>query len=223
MMHKIQEKLLMLSKERNLGQHSLRQIGEMVGGASPQTIKHHLNQLEKKGLIRVDKAKGLVEKTKPGWAETSMKNARLLVLPILGGANAGPAVINAEENIEGYLRVSNSIVGRKSGDGLFALRVSGPSMNKASFDGKTIEDGDYIIVDGKDRSPRDGDIVLSVIDRMANVKRFHFDKDSGQIALVSESTQNFPPIYMHQSDDYMINGKVVQVIKKPKTNSQPSS
>lgn len=216
MIHKIQETLLSLSKEKNLGQLSLRQIGELVGGASPQTIKHHLNQLEKKGLIRIDKAKGLIEKIQPGWAETSMKKARLMVIPVLGSANAGPAAINAIENIEGYLRVSSNILKRKSTDGLFALRVSGPSMNSASLEGKGIDDGDYIVVDGNERTPQDGDIVLSVIDRMANIKRFHLDRDNGQIALVSESTQNFPPIYIHPDDDYMINGKVVQVIKKPK-------
>lgn len=43
-------------------------------------------------------------------------------------------------------------------------------MNKANVNGKTIEDGDYLIIDSDYRSPRNGDVVLSVIDDMANIK-----------------------------------------------------
>ncbi len=63
---------------------------------------------------------------------------------------------------------------------------------------------------------RNGDIVLSIIDGMANIKRFFLDKANNQVVLVSDSTKEFPPIYIHEDDDFMINGKVVQVIKKPK-------
>jgi SOS-response transcriptional repressor LexA len=87
-------------------------------------------------------------------------------------------------------------------------------MNRSLIDGKRIEDGDYVIIDGDARSPAEGDIVLSVIDGLANLKRFHLDKQNKQIALVSDSTQDFPPIYIHEDDDFFINGKVVQVIKK---------
>ncbi len=55
---------------------------------------------------------------------------------------------------------------------------------------------------------------MSIIDGMANIKKFHRDKANKQIALVSDSTQRSPPIYIHEDDDFMINGKVVQVIKK---------
>ncbi|HZT34945.1 MAG TPA: hypothetical protein VFA15_03425, partial [Nitrososphaera sp.] len=61
--------------------------------------------------------------------------------------------------------------------------------------------------------------VLSVIDKMANIKRYHFDKENNQIVLMSESTQSFPPIHIHPDDDYSINGKVIKVIKKPKIKS----
>ena len=92
-------------------------------------------------------------------------------------------------------------------------------MNRSMIDGKRIEDGDYVIVDADARDPQNGDVVLSVIDGLANLKRFHLDKPNRQIALVSESTQAFPPIYIHEDDDFFVNGKVVQVIKKPKLGS----
>lgn len=214
-MHILQEKLLKLAQERNLGQLTLREVGSLVGERSPQKIKHHLQQLEKRGLIRVNKIKGLIEKTQQGWVKGLLRKARLLVIPILGTANAGPARIFTERNIQGYLRVSSTILKQRGAHKLFAVRVDGPSMNRVEIDGKRIEDGDYIIVDSKDREPRNGDVVLSVIDGMANVKKYYWDKENKQIVLMSDSTHDFPPIYIHQSDDYMLNGKVIQVIKKP--------
>ena len=214
-MHRIQQQLLQLAAETNLGELSLRDIGEMVGETSPQKIKHHLNQLEKRGLIRVDRAGRIIEKIAARTAIGLLTNARLLMVPLLGSANAGPALLYADENIEGYLKISSTFVGRRAKRKLFALRVSGPSMNRATVDNKRIEDGDYVIIDSEDRVPKDGDIVLSIIDGMANVKRFHLDKKNRQIALAADSTFHFPPIYIHESDDFSINGKVIQIVKKP--------
>lgn len=215
-MHEIQEKLLRVAKSKNLGHYTLREIGAFVGESSPQKIKHHLGQLEKKGLIKVDKAKGVIEKTQGGWADSLLKKAKLLSIPVLGSANAGPAQIFAERNIEGYLRVSSSLLDRQPAHRLFALKVDGPSMNKAEINGKRIEDGDYVIVDSEDQSARNGDIVLSLIDGMANIKKFYIDKENNQILLMSESTQDFPAIHIHSNDDFTVNGKVVGVVKTPK-------
>jgi repressor LexA len=215
-MHQLQRKLLNLAHDTNLGQHTLRAIGSMVGETSPQKIKHHLNQLERRGLIRVDRNNSTIEKTRQGMVPSLLKGARLLAIPILGAANAGPANLLADAHIEGYLRVSSTFLGSTSKHKLFALKVDGPSMNRAAIENKRIETGDYVIIDSDARNPKDGDIVLAVIDGMANIKRYHHDRKNKQIALVSDSTHGFPPIYIHEDDDFVINGKVVQVVKKPK-------
>lgn len=209
-MHRIQQQLLQLAGETNLGELSLRDMGKMVGEESPQKIKHHLNQLEKRGLIRVDRASRLIKKTEGGSVTGLLTKARLLTVPLLGSANAGPATLYAEGNVEGYLKISSTFVGRRANRKLFALRVSGPSMNRATIDDKAIEDGDYVIIDSEDRVPKNGDIVLSIIDGMANIKRFHLDRRNRQIALAADSTLHFPPIYIHESDDFIINGKVIR-------------
>jgi SOS regulatory protein LexA len=219
-MHELQQRLLKVAETKNLAQYTLREVGRMVGDESPQKIKHHLNQLEKRGLIRIDKQARVIKKTEQGRVASLLKGAHLLALPILGAANAGPANRVAEANIEGYLRISSTLVGRSVKRKLFALKVDGPSMNRAEVDGKRIENGDYVIIDSEDRNAREGDIVLSIIDGMANIKRFHLDKKNRQIALVSDSAQDFPPIFLHEDDDFMVNGKVVQVIKKPNTKNQ---
>lgn len=215
MMHEIQKKLFKLVQEKNLAQYTLREIAEMVGETSPQKIKHHLQQLEKRGLIRIDKAKGVIQKTGTSWVGDPKAKTKLVAIPIVGTANAGPARAIAEENIEGFLRVSGSLLKHRASRHLFALKVDGPSMNRVEIDGKRIEDGDYAIIDHENKNPRNGDIVLSIIDGAANIKKFYRDED-GNIVLASDSTQDFPPIYIHKNDDYMINGKVVQVIKKPR-------
>ena len=69
-MHEIQQKLLKLAREKNLGQYTLREIGSFIGERSPQKVKHHLQQLEKHGLITINKTKGIIEKTQSGsWVD----------------------------------------------------------------------------------------------------------------------------------------------------------
>lgn len=214
-MHDIQKRLLNLAQEKNLGQLTLREIGGLINEKSPQKVKHHLNQLEKKGLIRVDRESGLIRKVTQEQISGFLKEAKLLSIPIFGSANAGPAEIFADQNVEGFLRVSSSLLDRDViNHKLFAIKIKGPSMNRTNVKGKNVEDGDYIIVDSDNRESKDNAVVLSVIDSMANVKRLRLDRENNQIVLMSESTQDFPPIVIHESDDYSINGRVVQVIKK---------
>jgi len=216
-LHALQEAILRLAQERNIAQLKLREIGRLVGDPSPQKIKHHLQQLEKRGLIQIDRKKQVARKTMYGWIDGFLKKGkRLLRIPIVGAANCGPAELLAEQNIVGYLRISDSLLRRRTSDGLFAVRADGFSMNQARIHDKNIEDGDYLIVDGNDRVPREGEVILSIIEGAANIKRYHRDKRNKQILLISDSTEDLAPIYIHPDDDFLVNGKVVDVIKKPK-------
>lgn len=211
-MHIIQQKLLKLSGRHNLGEMKLRQIARLIGENHPQKIKHHLNQLEKGGFIKFDKRKKIIERIRLG----AIKKTNFFAIPILGSANCGKATIFADENLEGYLKVSGKLLKKK--EGVFAIKAEGHSMNRANINGQFIDDGDYVIIDNKNRVPNNGDYVLSVIDDVANIKKFIFDKENNQIVLLSESTEKLPPIYIHPKDfsRYIVNGKVIQVIKKPK-------
>jgi len=92
----------------------------------------------------------------------------------------------------------------------------GPSMNMAKTPGGSIENGDYVIIDSVDRVPNNGDYVVSVIDGCANIKKFL--EEENRVVLISESStpEKFPPIFIYEGDEFLINGKVVQVVKKPK-------
>ncbi len=208
-LHPIQEKLLKIVSRINMEKMSLRDIGLLVDESHPQKISHHLSQLKKKGFIEINKKTGEARLINP---EIKQGGSEIVAVPIYGGADCGEAKIFAEENLEGYLRVSRRLVGKVKN--IFAVRAQGPSMNRAKVNGAlAIEDGDYVLIDSENKNPRNGDYVLSVIDGCANIKKFFCDKKENQIALVSESTEDFKPIYIHADDNYMINGLVKNVIK----------
>ena len=113
------------------------------------------------------------------------------------------------------MKVSSKLIGRSMPTGLFAIKADGSSMNRAQIGEKSIEDGDYVIVNSHDRTPKTGDVVLAIIDNNATIKRFIDDRQNGQIVLRADSSFDYEPIYLHPDDSFDINGKVIGVIKRP--------
>lgn len=216
-MHKIQEKILLLMNKENLSGLTLRKIGQKIGEPnSPQKVKHHLAQLAKNGFVMIDRENDLIRRVD----NNCLRESNLLTIPIFGSANCGEALSFAQNSIEGHLTISRTLLGSdlvNRIDDLFVLKAVGNSMNRASIENVSIEDGDYVIVDKKYNSPKSGDYVLSVVGGVANIKKFFVDNKNKQLILLSESSQDLPPIYIHKDDitDYIINGKVVKVFKKP--------
>jgi repressor LexA len=215
-MHPVQQKLLRLIDTYNIGNMSLRDVAKIMGEEHPQVVKHHLEQLERKELIDWDKEKKIIKKR----AIAVSTNIDLITIPVLGSANCGYANVYADERIEGHIKVSSTLLKNKFR--VFAIKAVGPSMNNANIDGKRIEEGDYVIVDPEDRNIRNNDYVLSVIDEMANIKKIHIDHENNQITLLSESTYHYPPIYIDEAEAsrYIMNGKVIQVIKQVKAQDK---
>ncbi len=218
LMHTLQKRILDLTNGKEVGQITLRELGRLIGEEHPQKVKHHLSQLEMKGYIQVRRNANLLEiiNLHKTFDKESVQKGMWLDIPILGSANCGPATIYADEVIEGYVRVSETMVPSKKG--LFAIKAVGDSMNRANIDERSIEDGDYVIVDSTYNSPKSADYILSVMDGVANIKKYIFDRPNKQIMLISESNKEFPPIYIHPDDEagYKISGKVISVLKKPK-------
>lgn len=210
-MHPLQSAILDLAKKESLAGLSLRGISEKLGREEyPQRIKHHLDQLKMKGLLRLDPTTKSFVPAMEGFDERT----NLCAIPILGTVSCGPATAYAEERVEGFLMVSPRCL--KKRDGLFALRAVGPSMNRARIAGEVVEEGDYVIVDKNEQSPDSGEYVVSIINGCANLKKFIRDEENNRIVLLSESDQPFPPIIIHPEDEYnyMVSGRVINVIKK---------
>lgn len=215
-MHSIQRAILELATTQNLRKKSLREIGKLASGRnlSPQLVQYHIQRLLEMGFLRVDERRDVIERVSHGE-----KRASFVSLPIVGTASCGPATQIAEQDIEGHLRLSEKYL-PKNREGLFVIRAVGTSMNRAKVNGtKEIHDGDFVVVDGRKRQPENGAYVLAIADGCANVKKYVKDKN-GQVMLLSESSDEFPPIYVHPDDqlDFFINGRVLDVLKKPENH-----
>jgi len=195
---------------------SLDEVRKYFKLASVSTAHYYLSKLEKEGYLEreANKPRGTALQTFDFSMSLSgvLSGIEFVSIPLVGAANCGPAELLAEENIEAYIRVDKKSLPRKSG--IFALRASGNSMNRAKIKGKNIEDGDIVLIDSEDRVAQSGDYVLSIIDNKANLKKFKVE--GGQVMLVPESSESFKPILIISGDDWLINGKIISVIKTPK-------
>ena len=212
-MHIIQKQLLdLIATHEDFGLYSLRKIAEMIGATGkPQTAKYHLLQLEKDGLIQMNLESGVIKLVKRGYAKASM--SPIYSLPVVGSANCGPATIFAEQNIDQYLKISSSLLPRNKSN-LYAIIADGDSMNKAEVEpGKTIESGDFVLVESEYKNYKKNDIVVAVIDGLATIKRYREDKQNNMIILEADSTHKYLPIFIHEGDDFQISGRVVGIIK----------
>ena len=172
---------------------SVREICEAVNLKSTSTVHGHLEQLEKRGLIRRDS-------TKPRAMEVldnPLSKGRSV--PLVGRVTAGIPIL-AEENIEDYIVLPQDLVG--SDDELFALRVRGDSMIRAG-----ILSGDFIIV-RKQSHADNGDIVVAMIEDEATFKRIYFEKDG--VRLQPENPY-YDPIY---SRKVSVVGRVTALFRK---------
>ncbi|MGH7736722.1 MAG: transcriptional repressor LexA [Candidatus Tyrphobacter sp.] len=174
---------------------SVREIGERVGLSSSSTIHAHLKALERQGLIERDPTKPRALRSAPG----SHALAEAIVMPIVGKVAAG-LPITATENVEGEFVLSGDFVPR--GSESFMLRVQGDSMVEAA-----ILDGDLIMVRPQ-KTARNGEIVVAMLDGEATVKRFF--KESGRVRLQPEN-RAMAPIY---ASDVEIVGRVEAVVRR---------
>ena len=194
---------------------SLEEIQKHFKFASVSTAYHYVNKLEQEGYIAKDpnQPRGIKILSAEQIKKIIPKHIEYFSVPLMGSAKAGMATIFADQNVEGYVRVSRRLMNKK--DGIFALRVEGDSMNKANIGGKNLEEGDFVLIDSEYKNPKNGDYVLSIIDGCANLKKFEKDKKTGMIKLISESTNKIhKPIYISSEDDYMVNGKIIAILKK---------
>ena len=186
---------------------TIREIKDEAGnlGLKLKSIRsffNYLNELESKGYIqRTSEDRGIKLK--------GITKDLFVDVPILGMANAGTALAYADQYIEGYLKVSKSIVRDKN---VFAVQISGTSMNKAKINNKTINDGDFVLVEKRETYDYN-DKVLVIIDGLATVKIYRkFDEDN--IVLAPDSTdKKHKPIFLTSEDNFVIDGKVIEVLK----------
>ena len=174
---------------------AVREICEAVNLKSTSSVHSHLETLEKNGYIRRDP-------TKPRAIEILDENFNLsrremVQVPIVGRVAAGEPIL-AEQNITDYFPIPVEFMPNKN---TYMLKVSGESMINAG-----ILDGDFVLVQ-KECTAANGDMVVSMVDDSATVKRFY--KEEGIYRLQPENDHMDPIIVDHVE----ILGKVIGVFR----------
>jgi repressor LexA len=169
---KILDYIRYVTKVRNYPP-SVREIGEAVGLSSSSTVHNHLNQLERRGLIKRDPSKSrTVQLVSDAEVDNQRRNA--VAVPIIGNVAAGAPIL-AEQNIEDHLLLSPEL----AQDGFFLLKVRGDSMINAG-----ILDGDMVLVRPQQEASN-GSIVVALVDNEATVKRL--ERGNGHVKLIAEN------------------------------------
>ena len=174
---------------------SVREIGQAVGLSSSSTVHNHLNQLERRGLIRRDPSKSRTVQLVEDVRSQDLRR-RAVTLPVVGNVAAGTPIL-AEENIEDHVVLSPGL----AQESWFALRVRGDSMVGAG-----ILDGDLVLVEPRPDAPH-GAIVVALVGDEATVKRL--DRARGRVRLLAENPA-FPPI---EPEEVTLVGSVRGVIR----------
>src|SRR5881396_1217576 len=152
---------------------SVREIGEAVGLSSSSTVHNHLNQLERRGLIKRDPSKSRTVQLVAD-IELDQERRNAISVPIVGNVAAGTPIL-AEQNIEDHVLMSSDL----AKEGYFLLRVRGDSMVNAG-----ILDGDLVLVRPQHEASN-GSIVVALVDGDATVKRF--ERSNGHVKLIAEN------------------------------------
>lgn len=178
---------------------TIEELREELGVGSTRTVLRYLEELEEDGVIeRWPGARGLRVARQPA------ASAAYVDVPIVGEAPAGP-LLAAEENLQGWVRIGR---GRKSAERLFLLRVRGDSMNRATVQGRAIEDGDLVLV-RQTALAESGEIIVGLIDGQATIKRLK--RGPHYVVLRPESTNpDHRPFLVEHLD---VQGIVIDVIK----------
>ncbi len=207
-MSSVQNKLLALLRDQGSVPLKYREIGRRIGEQYPQTVKHHIEILKNKQLIH--EKNGLLVLNKKDLTSENFFN-----LPFYGIANCGPATAFAEDRIEGFIKISKNAFPKGNIKDFYLIQASGNSMNQAQVGQgkKNIEDGDIVIVNAKNQNPQNGDYVVSIIEGCANIKKFSYNPNDKQVVLISESTDKYFPIVLHENDNLNIAGKIIDILK----------
>lgn len=177
---------------------SFEEIAEHFRFQSLATVHEHLTNLERKGCIRRSYNESRSVEVLPPRG-----TAGATEIPLLGKVAAGmpiEAVMHSET-----LPVPDEMLPRRGGPN-YALKVVGDSMID-----EHIQDGDVVVVHGR-QSAENGEMVIALVHGSeATVKKFY--RESGGWIRLQPANQTMPPLRF-QENEVLIQGVVVGVIRR---------
>lgn len=179
---------------------TIRDILKGCSISSTAVVQHHLNVLEREGIIHRDpevfRSIQLADKI------------NIVNVPVLGIIAAGQPIMvpNSDTWVNESLdtvSVSSDLI---DSDNVFALKVRGKSMIDA-----LIDDGDIVIMHSTQNADN-GDMIAAWLKDREEVTLKRYYRESNRIRLQPANTQ-MKPIYI-EPNNLEIQGKVIGVIRK---------
>ena len=173
---------------------TLAEVARHFGYKNRATVQQHFGAIEKKGFIRKNPklSRGI---------ELTLEEKFFVPHPVLGEVAAGNPLTIYPDAID---TIDLPTIARMPKDS-FLLRVKGDSLKDAY-----IFSGDIVIIN-PNLEPRNGQIVVAILDDAAVVKRFF--KRKSQIELISENPEYEPMIIDKKYPSFKIVGIVVGVYR----------
>ncbi|GAB4298039.1 MAG: transcriptional repressor LexA [Ignavibacteriaceae bacterium] len=173
---------------------TLAEIADHFGYKNRATVQQHLKAIEKKGYIRKNPklSRGI---------EITIEEKFFVPKPVLGEVAAGNPLTIYPDSTD---TIELPTIVRMPKDS-FLLRVKGDSLKDAY-----IFSGDIVIVN-PNLEPKNGQIVVAILDDAAVVKRFY--KKKNEIELVSENPDYKTIVIDKKYQSFKIVGIVVGVYR----------
>jgi SOS-response transcriptional repressor LexA len=192
-------------KKENPTSYKLQKFAFSLGSKdSLKSVLQVVESLENKELIKRDKEKRIYIVENENYANLG----NFFSIPVYGLASCGEALAYAQDNVDGYLQISESIFRRSKPAKLFAVKALGDSMDRDE-----INDGDYVIFEKfEGQTDLEGKVVVAVINGMATIK-WYKKVGNGIIGLFPNSkNKTHQPIFISQSDSILIAGIFKKVL-----------
>ncbi len=176
---------------------SFEEIAEHFSFQSLATVHEHLTNLERKGYIHRTHNESRAIQLLPPRGQAGATE-----IPLLGTVAAGMPIESLMH--DETLPVPDELLPRRGPN--YALKVRGSSMID-----EHIQDGDFVVVNGR-QSAENGEMVIALVNGSeATVKKF-YRETGGWIRLQPANTAMQPMRFQEQ--DVLIQGVVVGVIRK---------
>lgn len=198
-----QKQKLVLSAIKELSQKlgrppTLSEIQDCLGYGSVSAVQRHTDALKQKGIL--SNSRDLIVSSL----------SKIVQIPLVGNVAAGVPLF-AVENVEAYVTYDCSQI-KADPDTHFFLRAVGDSMNMAKIRGKSIDDGDFVLV-RMQNSADIGSRIVALIGEDATVKKLSIEDTYIKLEPESSNPKN-KPILIFDGEELLIQGLVVDVVKK---------
>lgn len=214
-------------QEKNGYSPSIREIGESIGVKSTSLVDYYLKQLDELNFIDRDNhisrsirilrpMHSAGARFKQAARDVAQAVSEVFTIPVVGRIQAGQPIPIPSSSLpyfdpETGIEIARSLLPpRENVNDLFALEVQGESMIDAM-----VNDGDIVVMKRAEQASN-GEMVAVWLDDKDETTLKYFYRESDRVRL-QPANPTMAPIYVNNTDQLRIMGKVVMVIRQVKS------